>query len=44
VYGDRLHTPLIKVGEPLTPSDEDEYAVTKIEAEDIIQNSQLGTA
>lgn len=41
VYGDRLHTPFIKIGDPLTPSDEDEYAVTKIEAEKIIQNSQL---
>jgi len=41
VYGDRVHTPFIKIGDPLTPSDEDEYAVTKIEAEKIIQNSQL---
>ncbi len=41
VYGDRLHTPFIKVGDALVPSEEDEYAVTKIEAEKIIKNSQL---
>ncbi len=41
VYGDRLKNPFIKVGDPLIPSEGDEYAVTKIEAEKIIQNSEL---
>jgi len=39
VYGDRLSTPEIHVGDPLIPSDGDEYAKTKIEAEKIIQES-----
>ena len=41
VYGDRLQNPDIKVGDPLTPSDGDEYAVTKIKTENLIQNSKL---
>ena len=41
VYGDRLHDPEIKVGDPLIPSDGDYYAQTKIEAEAIIRNSRL---
>lgn len=41
VYGDRLNNPLINVGDPLTPSAKDEYAITKIEAEKIIQKSKL---
>ena len=41
VYGDRLHTPYIEVGDRLLPSKGDEYAVTKIFAEKNIQNSQL---
>lgn len=41
VYGDRLENPYISVGDPLKPSVGDEYAVTKIAAEQIIQNSNL---
>ncbi|QAA83226.1 NAD(P)-dependent oxidoreductase [Aequorivita sp. H23M31] len=41
VYGDRLRDPYISVGDPLKPSPGDEYAVTKIEAEKIIENSSL---
>ena len=41
VYGDRLKTPMINVGDPLLPSEGDEYALTKIEAEDIVRNSKL---
>lgn len=41
VYGDRLTDPYISVGDPLQPSPRDEYALTKIAAEDIITNSTL---
>ncbi len=41
VYGDRLKTPFIKVGDPLCASEGDEYAKTKLLAEEIIQNSNL---
>ena len=41
VYGDRLENPFIRVGDPLIPSEGDEYAITKIKAEDIIRNSKL---
>jgi nucleoside-diphosphate-sugar epimerase len=41
VYGDRLENPLIKVGDPLIPSERDEYAKTKIKAEEIICSSRL---
>lgn len=41
VYGDRLENPLIKVGDPLIPSESDEYAKTKIKAEQIICSSKL---
>lgn len=41
VYGDRVKNPNIKVTDPLTPSDGDEYALTKIAAEKLIQNSKL---
>ncbi len=41
VYGDRLFNPLIKVGDPLLPSAGDEYAKTKIEAEELIRNCRL---
>ena len=41
VYGDRLKNPLIKVGDPLEPSEGDEYAKTKIKAEQILQKSKL---
>lgn len=41
VYGDRIHNPNISVTDPLTPSDGDEYAMTKIAAEKLIQKSKL---
>jgi nucleoside-diphosphate-sugar epimerase len=41
VYGDRLDNPMIMVGDPLQPSEGDEYAKTKIEAENIIMESGL---
>lgn len=41
VYGDRLDNPYIYVTDQLNPSEGDEYAKTKIEAERIIQGSKL---
>lgn len=41
VYGDRLNEPYIKVGDALISSKGDEYAKTKIAAEEIVQNSKL---
>lgn len=41
VYGNRLRDPYIKIGDPLAPSVGDEYAKTKILAEESIQKSQL---
>lgn len=41
VYGDRIENPYIKVTDPLTPSIGDEYALTKIAAEDLIKRSKL---
>lgn len=41
VYGDRLENPYISVDDPLDPSPGDEYALTKIDAEKIIQDSDL---
>jgi nucleoside-diphosphate-sugar epimerase len=41
VYGDRNKDPWIKVTDPLLPSDRDEYARTKIEAENIVRNCKL---
>ena len=41
VYGDRIENPGILVGDPLNPSDGDEYARTKIAAEALIQDSGL---
>jgi nucleoside-diphosphate-sugar epimerase len=41
VYGDRNSDPWIKTGDKLTPSDRDEYARTKIEAERLIINSKI---
>ncbi len=41
VYGDRLQKPYIRVGDALQPSEGDEYAKTKIMAENLIQNSGL---
>lgn len=39
VYGDRLNTPGILVGDPLQPSDGDYYAQTKIETEELIKET-----
>jgi nucleoside-diphosphate-sugar epimerase len=41
VYGDRISNPWIKVSDPLTPSDRDEYARTKIKAEKLVRESSL---
>jgi nucleoside-diphosphate-sugar epimerase len=41
VYGDRNKNPFIKTTDQLKPSDRDEYARTKIEAEQLIRNSKL---
>ena len=41
VYGDRLIDPEIYITDPLLPSVGDEYAVTKIAAEEIIKSSKL---
>lgn len=41
VYGDRLLNPYINVGDAIQPSEGDYYAVTKIAAEECLQNSQL---
>ncbi|PID67486.1 MAG: NAD-binding protein [Flavobacteriia bacterium] len=39
VYGDRVENPMIKVSDPIQPSPKDNYAVTKIKAEELIQQS-----
>ena len=41
VYGDRLNNPMITVTDPLNPSEGDEYAKTKILAEETIRNCNL---
>ncbi len=41
VYGDRTSSPFINTTDPLVPSERDEYAITKIEAEKLIRNSKL---
>lgn len=41
VYGDRILNPFINVGDAIQPSEGDYYAVTKIAAEECLQNSQL---
>ena len=41
VYGDRLETPEIKVGDPLDPEQYDQYGIAKIQTETDIQNSKL---
>lgn len=41
VYGDRVKDPYITINDPLTPSEGDEYAVTKIKSEKMVQNSKL---
>ena len=41
VYGDRSEDPVISIGDPLIPSDRDEYARTKIAAENLVRQSHL---
>lgn len=41
VYGDRNKDPWISTTDPLKPSDRDNYAITKIEAEKLVMNSRL---
>jgi nucleoside-diphosphate-sugar epimerase len=41
VYGDRIDNPLISVQDSLNPSQGDQYAITKINAEQIIRESKL---
>jgi nucleoside-diphosphate-sugar epimerase len=41
VYGDRVQDPWIRVGDPLKPSVGDEYARTKLAAEEMVQESGL---
>lgn len=40
-YGDRLLNPYIKVSDPLTPAEGDNYAETKIAMEQLVQESSL---
>ena len=40
-YGDRLLNPYIKVSDPLTPAEGDNYAETKIAMERLVQESKL---
>jgi len=44
VYGDRRNNPLIKLTDPLNPSPGDFYAITKINAENLIRESDLDFA
>ena len=44
VYGDRVRNPFIKTSDPLKPSKGDEYAVTKIKAENMIKESGIDYA
>lgn len=41
VYGDRVQNPNIKVSDPIQLSLGDEYGATKVEAEQLLQNSKL---
>jgi len=44
VYGDRVRNPFIKTSDPLKPSKGDEYAITKIKAENMIKESGIDYA
>lgn len=44
VYGDRVESPDIRVGDPLIPSEGDHYAETKIAAEGLVKASTLDHA
>jgi nucleoside-diphosphate-sugar epimerase len=41
IYGDRVYNPWITVEDPLLPSEGDEYALTKIQAENHLRKSRL---
>lgn len=41
LYGDRVKNPYITISDPLIPSEGDEYAHTKIAAENLIKSSKL---
>jgi len=41
IYGDWVKNPYINVGDPIQPSEGDEYALTKMKAEQFIRDSQL---
>lgn len=41
VYGDRIETPYIEVGDALIPSEGDAYAATKIASEKLVKESNL---
>ena len=41
IYGDRVYNPWITVDDPMLPSDGDEYALTKIQAENLLRKSHL---
>ncbi len=41
VYGDRILNPMIQCNDPIHPSENDYYAKTKIEAEELVKNSGL---
>jgi nucleoside-diphosphate-sugar epimerase len=41
VYGDRLLNPMIKVGDPAIPRTNDPYAISKFEAEEVVQSTSL---
>lgn len=41
VYGDRVDNPLIKVTDVCKPNDNDQYAKTKLAAENLIRNSHI---
>ena len=41
IYGDRIEQPWIKVGDPLSPSEGDYYALTKIETEKLIKEMNI---
>ena len=41
IYGDRVKNPYITISDPLIPSEGDEYALTKIAAENLIKSSKL---
>lgn len=41
VYGDRVDNPYISIDDPVHPNADDEYAKTKVAAEEIVQNANI---